>query len=365
MLKIAIMMKITSQIELLGRAKQALEACLADVSFCRVEFDAAEASAAEGGIDLSGRFLLRNRQIPFAIEAKSIGQPRFVREAVYRLSRYRSLRPDTYPIFTAPFVANDATKILEAEGMGYVDLSGNCRLCFDDVYVRCTGNQNKFIRRRDLRSLFSAKSERVLRVLLGDPARSWKVQDLATEARVSLGQVSNVKRNLEDREWASRVESGIRLSKPDRVLFEWKSSYDSSRNERRDFFTLRRLDEFEAGLAELMKLRPARAKQQYALTAFSAAARYAPAVRYQRVYAYVSEDISQLAQELELKPVESGANVTLIAPYDEGVFIGSTDKQGVQVASPIQSYLDLSQLRGRGEEAAEALLREAIEPTWR
>ena len=358
-------MKISSETNLLADAKQALKDCLTDVPFCRVEFGPAEGSLADRGFDVAGRFLLRDGQIPFVIETKSIGQPRFVREAAYTLNRYRSRRPDTYPIFIAPFVANDAAKILEAEGMGYVDLSGNCRLCFDEVYVRCTGNENKFIRRRGLRSLFSPKSERVLRILLDDPARSWKVQDLAREAGISLGQVSNVKRKLEDREWASRVESGLRLSKPDRVLFEWKDNYNLSRSERRDFFTLSRVDEFEQRLASLMKSRASRSRTGYALTAFSAAARYAPAVRYQRVYAYVSENISQLAQELELKPVESGANVTLITPYDEGVYIGSTDKRGVKVTSPIQSYLDLSQLRGRGEEAAETLLREAIEPKWR
>jgi hypothetical protein len=345
--------------EILRRAGNALEACLADVPFCQVEFSPPERSA-DRGIDLSGRFILRERAIPFALEVKRIGQPRFVREAVYQLLRYRSLNPAVYGIFAAPFVADEAAKLLHAEGMGYVDFSGNCRLCFDDVYVRQTGNENKFVRRQDLRSLFSPKSERVLRVLLTDPKRSWKVQDIAKQARVSLGQVSNVKRNLENREWVLRGEGGIRLSKPDRLLSEWKDNYDIGRSERRDYFTLDRIDQFEARFAEAMS----RTKRKYALTAFSAAARFAPAVRYQRVYAYVTSALERVAQELELKPVESGANVTLIEPYDEGVYIGGADKAGASVASAVQSYLDLSQLRGRGEEAAEALLREAIRPTW-
>jgi hypothetical protein len=353
-------LKSLTEDEILGRAMGALEACLADVPFCRVAFDPPQPSDADRGIDSSGRFVLRDRAVAFALEAKRIGQPRFAREAAYNLRRYGSLNPDVYGIFVAPFVAEEAAKILDAEGMGYVDLSGNCRLCFDDVYVRRTGNENKFARRRDLRSLFSPKSERVLRVLLIDPARSWKVQDLANATKVSLGQVSNVKRNLENREWVMRSETGIRLSKPERLLSEWKDNYDLARSQRRDYFTLERLERFEARLAERMS----RTKRDYALTAFSAAARFAPAVRYQRAYAYVTDAPERVAQELELKPVESGANVTLIEPYDEGVYLGAADKGGASVVSPVQAYLDLSKLRGRGEEAAEALLREVIRPSW-
>jgi hypothetical protein len=346
---------------IIGRSKQALERCLREVPFCRTEFSRIVSRSADIGIDLFGRFILPKGRVPFAVVAKSIGQPRFVREAVYSLTRYAASEPGAYPIFAAPFIADDAAKILEEEGIGYVDLSGNCRLCFDEVYVRCSGNENRFIRRRDLRSLYSPKSERLLRVLLGEPVRSWKVQELADEARVSLGQVSNVIRKLQDREWAARDESGMRLSKPDRLLSDWKANYDFARSERRDFFTLAGVDEFERRLATRM----ARAGGDYGLAAFSAAARFAPAVRYQRVYAYISGEIEQVADELGLKPVESGANVTLIEPYDDGVFIGAVEKDGVRVTSAIQSYLDLSQLRGRGEEAAQMLLREAIEPAWR
>ena len=52
----------------------------------------------------------------------------------------------------------------------------------------------------------------------------------------------------------------------------------------------------------------------------SAAARTAPAVRYQRVFAYVACPAEDMASALELKEVSSGANVTLLSPYDAGVF---------------------------------------------
>jgi hypothetical protein len=71
-----------------------------------------------------------------------------------------------------------------------------------------------------------------------------------------------------------------------------------------------------------------------------------------------------LFELLGLKPVTSGANVTLLGPYDEGVFYGSQDREGTQVVSSVQVYLDLKNIRGRGEEAAQALLDQVISKIW-
>jgi hypothetical protein len=66
-----------------------------------------------------------------------------------------------------------------------------------------------------------------------------------------------------------------------------------------------------------------------------------------------------------LKPVPSGGNVALIEPYDEGVFYGTRTVEGAPVVSPVQLFLDLMQIKGRGEDAASAILGEAIRAQWR
>ena len=100
------------------------------------------------------------------------------------------------------------------------------------------------------------------------------------------------------------------------------------------------------------------------LTAFSAAARMAPAVRYQRVSAYAPDGAEALIVPLKLKPVSSGGNLLLIEPYDDGVFIGAQERDGVKFVSPLQAYLDLQYVKGRGQEAADAILQGALEPSW-
>ena len=67
---------------------------------------------------------------------------------------------------------------------------------------------------------------------------------------------------------------------------------------------------------------------------------------------------------MNLEPVPSGANVTLLTPYEAGVFYGVQEIGGVRVASAVQVYLDLIGFKGRGEEAASTLLEEVIRPSW-
>jgi hypothetical protein len=298
-------------------------------------------------------------------EVKSSGQPRIARAACLTLNDYVRSDPRDYPVFLAPYVSPQAASICEGCGVGYLDLAGNCRLSFDQVYIRREGFPKPRGRRRDLRSLYSPKAERVLRVLLTAGNRAWKTQELADEAGVSLGQVANVKKLLDAREWIETVSAGFRLPSFDAavlpLLKEWAANYRASRNSSLDFYSLHDIPQAEAELTEASR----NTKTRLAFTGFSGAARLAPTVRYQRISAYAADDISVLAQRLNLKPVASGANVTLISPYDEGVFYGAREVDGTPVVSPVQLYLDLQQTKARGEEAANSILEEIIRPIWR
>jgi len=79
---------------------------------------------------------------------------------------------------------------------------------------------------------------------------------------------------------------------------------------------------------------------------------------------YLSEVNDFVIQKLNLKPVTSGANVSLFKPYDDGVFWNLQEVNSVLAVSPIQTYLDLKNYRGRGEEAADAIYKEVIQKQW-
>ena len=71
-----------------------------------------------------------------------------------------------------------------------------------------------------------------------------------------------------------------------------------------------------------------------------------------------------VAPTLGLKEVSTGPTVTLLQPYDEGVFYGLQTVEEAKVVSDVQLYLDLKSYKTRGEEAAEFLLKNRLEKTW-
>jgi hypothetical protein len=334
--------------------------CLAKVPFVRVERIEREATKGEIKADLLVTLGVRERVRELLVEVKNNGQPRLAREAVNQLLRYRQTYPTAYGIFMAPYISPCAAEVCWQAGVGYVDLAGNCRLSFDEVYIDQQGNPNPFLERRDLRSLYSPRTTRVLRVILSDPKRAWKLQELANEARVSLGQASNVKKLLRDREWTRSEKTGFVLADPEQLLDEWAANYSYRKNQARDFYSLKSVAEIEADLGKLLGGKCV----EYALTGFSGAARLLGAVRYMRAMAYVGDTEEDVASLLNLKEVKSGANVTLLTPYDDGVFYGTRAMEDIKIASPIQIYLDLLSFRGRGEETATEVLERVIRPSW-
>jgi hypothetical protein len=359
MLKMTISVKSQIEKPLLRQAEAAVRACLADIPFTKIEKLPTERRTDDSQPDLefSASFgKLRKRLI---IDAKSSGQPRLAKQATANLRLLRQSGSSMYGIFAAPFITPETGEQLAEQDIGYVDFAGNCRLCFDTVYIRREGRTNRFTEKRDLRTIYSPRAERVLRVLFDNPKRGWKVQELASAAWVSLGLVSNVKRLLQDREWLAVGKGGFTLAKPRNLLDEWRQNYDLERSRRREFFTLDPIPTIEEKIATSCRKNSLR----YSLAAFSAEARYAPAVRYQRVFAYI-DDVDALAKLVSLKPVDSGANVTLLEPYDAGVYLDARQVDGMTITAPCQTYLDLAKLPGRGEEAADVLLRDVLEPTW-
>ncbi len=153
---------------------------------------------------------------------------------------------------------------------------------------------------------------------------------------------------------------GFSLSRPDLLLKDWTENYGYRKHIVRDYYSLKSIAEIEADLAEYCN----REGLRYAFTGFSGAARLAPAVRYKRAIAYIRQIPDALAAFLSLKRVESGANLRLLTPYDDGVFHEAREIDGGAIVSPAQIYLDLMHYRGRGEEVAEMILREVIQPSW-
>lgn len=208
--------------------------------------------------------------------------------------------------------------------------------------------------------LFAPKSSRILRVLLSNPSRRWYVESLSKEAGISMGLTSRVKQRLLFEENIKEENKGFFLDKPQEVLSRWINNYSHEKSQSFSFYSSLSEDQIEIAINKECKKR----NYNYGLALFTGAKKVAPFVRFMRFFSYIDGDIEDVARALMLKTVETGANVTFIQPYDNGVFYGLQDINGINVVSDIQLYLDLKSYKGRGEEAAQAIFEQRIKTKW-
>jgi len=316
-------------------------------------------------------------QYTLVVEAKSSGEPRIARLAAAQVQTLINSAPLSYGVFVAPYISEATGRVCREVGIGFIDLCGNCLLAFDGVFISIEGRPNLFRTGRGLKSLFTPKASRCVRAVLAAPCREWRVGDLATEAKVSMGQAFNVKTMLLNAELASESGKGparrFRLVKPEELLLDWAANYAYTRNTRTGYYSFDDTRTIERRLAEYCRTN----NITYAFTLTSGAALVAPMLRYDTAFAYVAGKQDELRSALGLKPVETGPNLVLLEPYDEGVFYGARDvgldvrtnetpaAPTGRVVSDIQLFLDLKSYKARGEEAARFLLEEKLRPRWR
>ena len=93
-------------------------------------------------------------------------------------------------------------------------------------------------------------------------------------------------------------------------------------------------------------------------------------MRQPKTWLYVREqEVAKFEKLVEAKQVDSGENLVVLIPDDDGVFYlgdgGTMGDNRMSCTNAVQTYVDLYHCGGRGEEAAEALLNQRLKPEWK
>src|SRR5207253_10143795 len=127
-------------------------------------------------------------------------------------------------------------------------------------------------------------------------------------------------------EYLPLPNEGLRLREPLGLLMAWRDAYRFDRHERHGYFSLLRGGELRHALAGLH----AQAGGFATYAAFSAAEFQAPHVRQPKTWLYVrGQEDSKLEKLVEAKPADSGENLVVLIPEDDGVFyLGDGGRMG-------------------------------------
>lgn len=263
-------------------------------------------------------------------------------------------------IIIAPYISERTAQICEDNGMGYFDYAGNCWFVGHSIFLSEKGNKNQQPKEYKAVSIFertSVVSSYILRELFADVTKIWKLKHLAEKVNCSIGQVSKLMNYLLENAWAEKVPDGYRIIDPKSLLLEWSKNYGKKEITAYSCYSL---DDISVVEERLKKLKKDMGIASY-LTGLSGGVRYTPVVRYNKVHVYMApEDIREAISYLDMKEVNSGSNVVIIPLENESYIKDCRELESSLVVSPVQIYLDCMQLKGRGEEMAEAVLRKEI-----
>ena len=263
-------------------------------------------------------------------------------------------------ILVAPYISERTAQICEDNGMGYFDYAGNCWFVGHSIYLSEKGNKNPRPKEQRSVSIFertSVVSSRILRELFADVTKTWKLKYLSEKVNCSIGQVSKLMKVLVENAWIEKLSDGYKIIDPESLLLEWSKGYGKKEITSYACYSLDNTSVIEE---RLKKLKIDMGIDSY-LTGLSGGVRYTPVVRYNRVHVYIApEDIQEAIRYLDMKEVNSGSNV-VIFPLENDSYI--KDYRVIDesvVVSPLQIYLDCMQIKGRGEEMANAVLKKEI-----
>lgn len=319
-----------------------------------------------GGIELDLIAVATSAEtsLQLAIEVKARITPQ---TAMSVCERMRRLSPDFIPVVYAPVISPRVAEIVTEFGVGYVDQAGNCRLrsAAYGLLIDRQGLKPSVRPPKPAVDPFSPKSSRIVRALLSQPAEGRGVRELAEhpDVAVSVGLVSKVKQALIEEGYAIEHEKLLYLRDPIGLLENWAENYPGPAEPIPMYFR-GNAEAAEQAVASWCRDN----KLQYALAGLSAAWRIAPEVRYNVGAVYVESNgfdqnmLDRLGAYRGGKRVDTGANLLLWRPFDPSALAGSRAANGTDapVTSAIQTFLDLKQMAGRGEEAAVAVYQRVL-----
>ena len=249
-------------------------------------------------------------------------------------------------LIIADYLSPRSRQVLKDANVSFVDATGNVRLvnASPGLFIEASGaRKNPWTEDVPLRSLKGRGAGRAIRALV-DTRPPFGVRQLGLKTSVPIATLSRVIDLLERDALLDRDEDGGVVAVDwMNTIRRWSTDYELRKSNTIDTYLEPR--GIPALLARLEETRLA-----YALTSSVAADSFSPIAPAYIAALYV-ENSGVFADELGLRPVQSGANVILVEPFDKVVFERTMQFGKLRTAAPSQVAVDL--LTGPGREPSE------------
>ena len=227
---------------------------------------------------------MAGKKIKLIIEVKSKGFPSQILQSIPSLLKAGNSLKNSYPIFVSDFISKKGASICKENNIGYIDLAGNCYLRLKEVYIEKVGEEQIERSRNILKKLFSPKATRVIRALLEEPERLWKINELSQTLKVALGYTHEIITKLIEQGYIIRDDKKrIHLSRSAELLDDWARQYKISSKSMHSYYSsIKNTEALMKKAANTLK----RNKTTYCFTLHAGASLIAPFMRFNDVHFY-------------------------------------------------------------------------------
>lgn len=200
--------------------------------------------------------------------------------------------------------------------------------------------------------IINKSTQDVIRVLLSERDKALKLRDLASKSGVSLGMVVKIVNAIESCGYLVK-KGGVRVISWQKLLKALCYTVSIKEHKKIEFLAAERPQYLIKKISQILS------KEVYAFTLFSATEVIAPYVAPDKVHLYILRDNEKKVSDIFVKGgfmlAEDGNIICYLV--DKQHFYGSIEVRGIKITSLPQLYVDLVSYGGRGEEAAEQVLK--------
>lgn len=354
--------ELKTEAEILVVATSYIEQMLAPSQAFQVELEKSSASVRrvlDGVLQIEN---LAKQKARFAIEVKRSFEVRDLSQTVRQIKESKNkIEESLEPMIVARYISKSAQEWLRTNQISYADATGNFMLTSPSTstfLISDSGAKSDPWRGpgRPRNTLKGGSAAQVVRAIL-ECSSPFSIPQLMSVAETSSGVTYRTVDYLERENLLSieklktdgqskRVVTHVEWRK---ILFAWSKDYSYQRdNSVQNYIEPRGIDEV---LRKLKEFDP----EEYVITGSVAADRLAPYAVCKQINLYAKYP-ADIAKALELRPVQSGANVQIASTKFNVVFARSTKINGLNFASPSQIAVDLLSGPGRNPVEGEALM---------
>ena len=257
---------------------------------------------------------------------------RGLRRLMFEFSEKMPASPEIVPLLIVPYMGELGRRIVREEGLAWLDLSGNANIKATGLRVLVSGHENRFRQRGRNATPFAPQASRVARQFLLGHQPCYSQKELVQLTALDQGFVSRILRRLEQDRFIKRRDSAFAVTNRALLLESWRAVYDFTKHRIIKGHIAARSSE---NLLSLLSGTFHREGVLCAATGLAGAWLLTHFASFRLVTVYLKDKPSpEVLTKLGFREEDNGANVWLVIPNDEGVFLGQRKARGHLVRSP-------------------------------